>query len=325
MADEIYYGMGQYRHSGSSYINSIDGTITLKYIPSINRDNYRDLMIKIPTINTEENANTSYLLKLDIPQDKVYNISAYLKLMHYKTENGQEKLETNKYQYIQKIFIPKEENIDSSNIILYKILDDNEDKVYAGIVRNDSSDCEIYDIIIENNNYKYKTNENTFLPINQYVETTLAHSFESGAGKKAVSYSFIFTPKNEDLTNINAILLEIVRDYATEDDIIYTVDGKSYRGLYIDKDAQDDEEQPLFKVELYSITELLNQNIINHNPLSHIGVWGHPNLGLNINGEEIHIGQSGFYELDDYDITSLGVAATANDKFIIDYQYKIGT
>ena len=45
---------------------------------------------------------------------------------------------------------------------------------------------------------------------------------------------------------------------------------------------------------------------------------------LAINGEEIHIGQSGFYEINDYTITSFGVAAKDNDdKFIIDYQYEI--
>jgi len=45
---------------------------------------------------------------------------------------------------------------------------------------------------------------------------------------------------------------------------------------------------------------------------------------LAINGEHIQIGQSGFYELDDYHIDSLGVVAKDNnDKFVIDYQYKI--
>jgi hypothetical protein len=45
---------------------------------------------------------------------------------------------------------------------------------------------------------------------------------------------------------------------------------------------------------------------------------------LAINGEEIKIGQSNFYELDDFTITSLGVVAKDSyDRFTIDYQYQV--
>jgi hypothetical protein len=41
-----------------------------------------------------------------------------------------------------------------------------------------------------------------------------------------------------------------------------------------------------------------------------------------INGEEIKIGPSGYYELQDFDIDFLGVAALDNrDQFTIDVQY----
>ena len=45
-----------------------------------------------------------------------------------------------------------------------------------------------------------------------------------------------------------------------------------------------------------------------------------------INGEEIRIGQSGYYELNDFEITSFGIAAETNsdnNTFIMDYQYPI--
>jgi hypothetical protein len=46
-------------------------------------------------------------------------------------------------------------------------------------------------------------------------------------------------------------------------------------------------------------------------------------LLLAVNGEEIKIGQSNFYELDDFTITSLGVVAKdGSDRFTIDYQYR---
>lgn len=45
---------------------------------------------------------------------------------------------------------------------------------------------------------------------------------------------------------------------------------------------------------------------------------------LAINGEEIKIGQTNFYELNDFTIKSLGVVAKdVNDRFTIDYQYAL--
>ena len=41
-----------------------------------------------------------------------------------------------------------------------------------------------------------------------------------------------------------------------------------------------------------------------------------------INGEEIKIGSSGYYELNDYNIDKLCVAADGvEDMFVLDYQY----
>jgi hypothetical protein len=45
---------------------------------------------------------------------------------------------------------------------------------------------------------------------------------------------------------------------------------------------------------------------------------------MSINGEEIRVGSSGYYELNDFDITNLGIICLSeNDKFTIDYQYEI--
>ena len=59
--------------------------------------------------------------------------------------------------------------------------------------------------------------------------------------------------------------------------------------------------------------------------LTHIGIWGHPEQAFTINGEEIKIGQSGFYELNDYIINNIGVIVTDKqvDRFTIDYEYKV--
>ena len=58
--------------------------------------------------------------------------------------------------------------------------------------------------------------------------------------------------------------------------------------------------------------------------INRIGLWGHPELIFSINGEELKIGQSGYYELDDFDIDSIAVCAIGpQDTFILDYQYAV--
>jgi hypothetical protein len=88
-------------------------------------------------------------------------------------------------------------------------------------------------------------------------------------------------------------------------------------------------------IELYSITNLIGSVIKTDNkPLKHIGVQGPKSLLMCINGEEIRIGHSGFYEIDNkIDINFFGVVVKedSNKKpltggdiyqdFILDYEY----
>ena len=61
------------------------------------------------------------------------------------------------------------------------------------------------------------------------------------------------------------------------------------------------------------------------NKVKNIGVWGRSEQIMAINGEEIRIGPSGYYELKDYEyIESLCVAnIDSDDKYIIDAQYEV--
>lgn len=310
---DIHYGMGQYRYdNNTTYLTEIEN-ISTEYI-TINTDVYRDLIIKLPS-STTFTIGHSYLLRLQLPQNKIYNISAYLKLMEYTNET----LQKYKYQYIKQILIPRETSVKTSEIMFYKVANN----VYSGIIRQNSNDCKVFDVYKNGNDYQYKSDgeNNPFItiPETDYIITNLAHAFDAGTSNKYVTYDIIFTPKNVENLTPNVIVIEINRQNSNEEDIVYMVDDTTYRGLYIDKDSS------LFSIKILDMTELLgNSNFINQNSLSHIGIWGHPDLGMSINGEEIHIGQSGFYELNDYDIKSLKIAAAnSDDKFIIDYQYKI--
>ena len=73
--------------------------------------------------------------------------------------------------------------------------------------------------------------------------------------------------------------------------------------------------------ELYKVNNLVNSMNSNAN-LDRIGVWGHSGLMMAINGEEIKIGPSGFYELAEVPVSSLGVVARDfNDSFTVDYEF----
>ena len=77
-----------------------------------------------------------------------------------------------------------------------------------------------------------------------------------------------------------------------------------------------------FDYKLYKLSNLVDE-INADGVLTRIGVWGHSGLMMAVNGEEIRIGPSGFYELDNIiQISSLGIVARDyNDNFTIDYTY----
>ena len=80
------------------------------------------------------------------------------------------------------------------------------------------------------------------------------------------------------------------------------------------------------KTTIYQVSNLVPQ--MNPNgKLDKIGVWGHSGLLMVINGEEIRIGPSGYYELDSLPVSTFGVVAPTGDysnMFTVDYQYIVG-
>lgn len=73
-------------------------------------------------------------------------------------------------------------------------------------------------------------------------------------------------------------------------------------------------------VAFNTLTNILDS--IGVSALQKIGIQGQPGLIININGEEIHIGRTGIYEmLDTIEVTFLGIASPDYGFFLIDYQY----
>ena len=145
----------------------------------------------------------------------------------------------------------------------------------------------------------------------------------AGSTPSIATFDIVFSPKFELKSNYQYILLEIDRSDEIQQQIQYVPetdnDKKTYYGTYMDLDY--------VKGELWDINNLLGSSIrttASQNILNHIAVWGHPELLLCINGEEIKVGQTDFYEIEDYSIDFLGVVAKDSaDRFTIDYQYPL--
>ncbi|MGN0992861.1 MAG: hypothetical protein ACI4PE_02975 [Bacilli bacterium] len=76
--------------------------------------------------------------------------------------------------------------------------------------------------------------------------------------------------------------------------------------------------------EINNVIDILNSSIDNKGQLKQIGVQGPPGLQMCIDGEEIKIGRSGLYEINNgVVINFIGFVVTPDDNkyFILDYQY----
>lgn len=312
---ESYYGLGQYRSNNSTnYLTPI--TTTSSY--QNNGTSYRDIVIeRTDGITTVFEKGKNYLLQLKLPKNRAYDTKVKIKL-GLKNDNSQ-------FLQIRQIIVPRdsENALEISKICLYKI----GNKDYVGIVRSSENDCEPYDVIQNTGEVSYKDPSSGATQLqNDYLFQEIVQRFNNAENIESsfATFNIVFSPKIDNI-QFDKIILEIIReDY--DQDINYTIDNIAYKGRYFNINNSS-----LYNASLYEIVDLLNNNIIPNKPLTHIGVWSHPELMLAINGEEIMIGRSGFYEIDDYEITSLGVAAkqpteqnpNINDKFIIDYQYPL--
>lgn len=137
---------------------------------------------------------------------------------------------------------------------------------------------------------------------------------DNEASKQSVKIIFSTNYKSNEF---DALLLEIQR---TSDDksIITSVNDKNVLGRFLN--VSNDNADHL-DTKIYRVNNILPKQ--NTQTIKQIGVWGRSGLPMAINGEEIKIGPSGYFELKNYDITSFGVFALGpEDKFTVDYLYE---
>lgn len=361
MAD-ISYGMGQYRYNkDTKYLNLLKDTDSseeaIKYYISDTVFKYRDVAIDLsytPGVNLSPVNGVfygnDYFLQLDIPRNKQYYITINLKLC---AENANQEIDRSKYQQLKQItinpisitndiykdiilfsynentdivcflkYLPENVTINETNES-YSISSADIAKVEDNTVYRDKNNINYYYIKKENNEciiYKIDTTKKKIYTLEKEWDNINNNT------TSVFHFDLAFSPKYNLNNGYKYLLLEIDRNSIENQTLQYVDSGQTYYGTFLDRQN--------ISYSLYSVKNLIGIPNDNNSPeiatesnnLNHIGVWGHPEQILIINGEEIKIGRNGFYELNDYKITRLGVINDANvddSNFIIDYEYQI--
>jgi len=316
--------IGQYRYksktdcmtmvtAGDASSDSNDMRGDVQEMASRLKSDYTDFGFEYPA---GFNTSTDYYLYLRIPQDINYSCSFDIKL--YNSAK-------NTYQFIRNITVDAGSSANTSyDVALYA---DSSNKIKVAMpIDIDSVSTYEKDVLYyspsdsdtESTKY-YLGDGSTTKPENEFYNYNATKLTASWLSESATTYkdiSLVFRPFT---TGFNQLVVEMVRT-----DIDSAI--KRLVGSTVEQGRKVDISK--VEVEFAFLTNLVN-NIFNSNDensvsgLSHIGVWGPSGLLMSVNGEEIHVGASNLYELDDIlEVTSLCIVAKSyEDNFSIDYAY----
>lgn len=157
--------------------------------------------------------------------------------------------------------------------------------------------------------------QNFSLQLQNSTDSETIEDYTVPAGTGSTTFDIVFTPNS----TYNLIVFVLAR--TTED---YNVIENSQHGRIMDITVNENNIYLMTNIidtlaSTYGLTELIR-----------IGVQGPTGLMMSINGEQIKVGKTGIYELNDVNIkiTYLGFALKENvlnvdgyDNFILDFEY----
>lgn len=306
------YQIGQYRFRGvGTCTQAVESSKNYKNIAMTGEDvesaSFRDVVI---TTTSAMMRNTDYYLYVKIPQDMNYNLTFNIKLIKQELAGAE-----TQYQFLKNITIPRGgSGTNVYNVALYQTASGEVRAMIPEPYVAGAQNVQNYLYRDSNTGNYYLGNGNTtYTPTQNYNDLMVTASWIRQTGENFGYAEIVFRPVED---NFSQIILEMVR--TAEDYNIQSEDasGTTLYGRFVPLESLD--------YKLYALTNLVND--INPNgSLSRIGVWGHSGLLMAINGEEIRVGASNYYELDNIlPVTSLGIVADGyDDNFSIDYQYEI--
>lgn len=145
--------------------------------------------------------------------------------------------------------------------------------------------------------------------ISDNVQTLDTIDISKGQEEDYATFEMIIAP-NANYNQIKFELNRIVEDYN-----IVNSDGTYGRIVLAEVEVLS---------EVYNVVDFLNPAIENKGTLKQIGIQSQPGLLMCIDGEEIRVGRSGIYEINNgISIKFIGFIVAPNDNkyFILDYQY----
>ena len=303
------YQIGQIRYTGSGCVDPVSTNPPTYQSISISggtseSSSYKDVLISPQQAFVKDH---DYYFSISIPQDMNYDMEFDLKLI--KSEDNVNTV----YQYLKKISIGRGgtgENV--YTVVLYEKSDGEVAAMLPLTYQYGSQN--IKDAIYynaSNGQYFLGNGDTTYTRTYNFNDIAMVASWKEETGVNRGTFELIFRPVEDNFTGI---LLQMTR--TPEDMNIQHPDGSFGRQVDLDN-------------VIFTLYELTNQvnNINRDGILSRIGIWSHPGLLMAINGEEIRVGPSGYYELDNViDIESVGIVAPNNswiDNWTLDYEYQI--
>lgn len=255
-----------------------------------------------------------YFLEVQVPQDANYTLTFDVQLI--KAEDS----DTN-FQHIKRVSIPRGSTTSNVyNVVLYEDLDRNVKAMIPLPYTPGASNTRNYLYQQGSTSTYYLGNGGTsYTRCNNFNDMSMIASWKQLDTEKYGTFQMVFTPIDSGFSYIHLKMVRTAEDYNIQR---ATPNGGIEYGRKLDLDK--------LKCSLYSITDLIPSMIGTDNTSSlikRIGVWGHPGMLMAINGEEIRITANGYYELDDFVITRLGIVSSmedAKDFFTIDYSYEEG-
>lgn len=293
-------------------------------------------------------ADTSYVVRIGIPPDDNYNINFGVRLIKLP-DSARDLRDYENYQLIKYISIPKYTNdsiemnevwfysLDSGNIVNAAVakpleeLPDPTDEDAAAQRANkfyyDDDEIYYYDNngnIIEEVKNGVRISKNYYGKINK-KSALFSNLFDNQQENQIppVVREFIVTPDSAISGNIEYDALYFYLEPILEDSEIQWFDADNHNQLTYGRHINIEDVQ----ITIYQLEDILDTNNLNDKIITNISVWGRSEQLMAIDGQEIKIGPSGYYELelDDYNLQSLCIANTVTappDKYTVDIQYK---
>lgn len=310
--------IGQYRFTGSGCVQSVAVTpkyksVTMNTTDTATSTSFQDVAISPATAFIKDQ---DYYFKIAIPQDMNYEMNFNIKLIREDATTSE-----TAYQFLKNVTVSRGgSGMNVYKVVLYGYPVGQKEQTMAAMI---PLPYVAGAPGVENALYYNEQNKRYYLCTGgaNYTQTTDINELSVSAiwkveqGKNFGVFELTFRPVQDGFTSI---LLEMIR---TAED--YSIQHTGSAGIEFGRKV----DITAIQTTVYSITNLVdNMNV--ENDLSRIGIWGHSGLVMMINGEEIKIGPSGYYELDALPIESIGIVAPDNDfsnNFTIDYAYERAT